>query len=109
MIISRSESYVVGYLNKVKITNKTVQDTVQFICDKLPTDSIWMQKHAKWLVHRIASAMVAGQTVSAQWAAWGLMDYPVIDTNLRFTHVSLDEKLVLLDLDIKADHITTSV
>ncbi len=92
--------YVIGYMSKVKVTAKIVNETVARIVDKLPKDAVWMQKHAKWLVHRIASAMVAGNTVSAQWAAWGILDMPVIDTNLRFTPVSLDDRLIELNLSI---------
>ena len=57
--------YVIGYMSKAKITVKFISETVDHIINKLPKDAVWMERHVKWLVHRIASAMVAGQTVSA--------------------------------------------
>jgi hypothetical protein len=96
-------AYIIGYLCKAKTNIKVIEDVIRRVGESFSEDGARDDTPAAVFVQRCVNAAIAGQSYSGQNAAWNIMQYPVIDTNLRFLSVSLDGQQHAVDLEPDTD------
>ena len=62
---------------------------------KYPRNDASRKLNASVYFNRIAHGAVAGRPFSSQEAAHHLLGLPVVDSNLQFTHIDLDKKIII--------------
>ena len=86
-------AYTIGYQCKTNVTVASAEETVRQVRKSFNNDTKDDSIPARKFIQRAASAALASQGFCNQSAAWSIMKLPVIDTNLRFRKVNLNDTL----------------